>query len=132
MPTVTVIQPKVANDTHRLLRVAAYCRVSSNSDDQLNSYNSQLAYYSHKFEGSETETLIDIYADEGITGTCEEKRTEFLLTAAPERDTFSESVQIPLFPDLRTGLSAGCPVRSRILKSPSPRITTVPTLPEKL
>lgn len=78
MPTVTVIQPKVADDTHRLLRVAAYCRVSSNSDDQLNSYNSQLTYYTHKFENSETETLIDIYADEGITGTCEEKRTEFL------------------------------------------------------
>lgn len=78
MPTVTVIQPKVADDTHSLLRVAAYCRVSSNSDDQLNSYNSQLTYYTHKFENSETETLIDIYADEGITGTCEEKRTEFL------------------------------------------------------
>ena len=78
MPTVTVIQPRVADDTNRLLRVAAYCRVSSSSDDQLNSYNSQLTYYSHKFEDSETETLIDIYADEGITGTCEEKRTEFL------------------------------------------------------
>ncbi|WP_295091057.1 recombinase family protein [Ruminococcus sp.] len=78
MPTVTVIQPKVTDNEHRLLRIAAYCRVSSNSDDQLNSYNSQLTYYTHKFENSETETLIDIYADEGITGTCEEKRTEFL------------------------------------------------------
>ncbi len=77
MPTVTVIQPKVADDTQRILRVAAYCRVSSSSDDQLNSYNSQLSYYSHKFENSEKETLIDIYADEGITGTCEEKRGEF-------------------------------------------------------
>ena len=78
MPTVTVIQPKVADDTQHLLRVAAYCRVSSSSDDQLNSYNSQLSYYSHKLEDSETETLIDIYADEGISGTSEEKRTEFL------------------------------------------------------
>ena len=78
MPTVTVIQPKAADNEKRLLRIAAYCRVSSNSEDQLNSYNSQLTYYSHKFENSETETLIDIYADEGITGTCEEKRTEFL------------------------------------------------------
>ena len=56
MPTVTVIQPKVADDTHSLLRVAAYCRVSSNSDDQLNSYNSQLTYYSHIFENSEKES----------------------------------------------------------------------------
>ncbi len=78
MPTVTVIQPKVTDDVQRLLRVAAYCRVSSSSDDQLNSYNSQLTYYSHKFENSETEALIDIYADEGITGTSTEKRTEFL------------------------------------------------------
>ena len=78
MPTVTVIQPKVTGNEQRLLRIAAYCRVSSTSDDQLNSYNSQLTYYTHKFEDSETETLIDIYADEGITGTCEEKRTEFL------------------------------------------------------
>ncbi|SFW48956.1 recombinase family protein [Ruminococcus flavefaciens] len=78
MPTVTVIQPKVADDAQRLLRVAAYCRVSSSSDDQLNSYNSQLTYYSHKFEKSETECLIDIYADEGISGTSEENRTEFL------------------------------------------------------
>ena len=78
MPTVTVIQPKVADNEQLLLRIAAYCRVSSSSEDQLNSYNSQLTYYTHKFENSETEMLIDIYADEGITGTCEEKRTEFL------------------------------------------------------
>ena len=78
MPTVTVIKPKTADEANRLIRVAAYCRVSSDSEDQLNSYNSQLAYYSHLFDGSETETLVDIYADEGITGTCENKRTDFL------------------------------------------------------
>ena len=78
MPTVTVIQPKVADGTQSILRVAAYCRVSSSSDDQLNSYNSQLTYYSHKFEDSETETLIDIYAHEDITGTYEEKSSKLL------------------------------------------------------
>ena len=77
MPTVTVIQPITANLTEQKLRVAAYCRVSSSSDDQLNSYIAQVNYYSHKFEDSETETLVDIYADEGITGTCENKRLEF-------------------------------------------------------
>lgn len=77
MPMVTVIQPKVTDDAQCLIRVAAYCRVSSSSDDQLNSYNSQLVYYTHKFEESKTEVLIDIYADEGITGTSEEKRLEF-------------------------------------------------------
>ena len=77
MPTVTVIQPKVADDAQRLLRVAAYCRVSSSSDDQLNSYNSQLTYYSHKFEKSETECLIDIYADEGISAVSTKHRDGF-------------------------------------------------------
>lgn len=76
MATVTVIQPIMAKETNKL-RVAAYCRVSSSSKDQLNSYQSQLIYYSHKFENSDTEELIDLYADEGITGTCEDKREEF-------------------------------------------------------
>ena len=78
MPKVTVIQPLTVQEENRILRVAAYCRASSDSEDQLNSYMTQVNYYSHLFENSSTETLVDIYADEGITGTCEEKRTEFL------------------------------------------------------
>lgn len=77
MPIVTVIQPTAQQETV-MLRVAAYCRVSSSSEDQLNSYMAQMTYYSHKFENSETEILVDLYADEGITGTCQEKRIEFL------------------------------------------------------
>lgn len=76
MATVTVIQPITATETNKL-RVAAYCRVSSSSEDQLNSYQAQLTYYSHKFEDSDTEELVDLYADEGITGTREDKRDEF-------------------------------------------------------
>jgi len=76
MATVTVIQPITVTDTNKL-RVAAYCRVSSSSEDQLNSYQAQLTYYSHRFEDSDTEELVDLYADEGITGTREDKRDEF-------------------------------------------------------
>lgn len=76
MATVTVIQPITATETNKL-RVAAYCRVSSSSEDQLNSYQAQLTYYSHKFEDSTTEELVELYADEGITGTREDKRDEF-------------------------------------------------------
>lgn len=61
MATVTVIQPITATETNKL-RVAAYCRVSSSSEDQLNSYQAQLTYYSHKFEDSDTEELVDLYA----------------------------------------------------------------------
>lgn len=77
MPTVTVIQPTLVERTAKI-RVAAYCRVSCSSEDQLNSYMAQVTYYSHKFEDSETEILVDVYADEGITGTREDKREEFL------------------------------------------------------
>ena len=76
MANVTIIPPSIQAETGRI-RVAAYCRVSSGSDDQLNSYMAQMAYYRHKFDDSETETLTDIYADEGITGTRDDKRTEF-------------------------------------------------------
>ena len=77
MPTVTVIQPTIAEEQTAKIRCAAYCRVSSDSEDQLNSFMAQTRYYSHFFEDSETEELIDIYADEGITGTREDKRDEF-------------------------------------------------------
>jgi len=76
MATITVIQPSIMTETVKR-RVAAYCRVSSSSEDQLNSYQAQLTYYSHKFEDSKTEELVDLYADEGITGTREDKRDEF-------------------------------------------------------
>lgn len=77
MPTVTIIEPISEIKTDNKLRVAAYCRVSSNSADQQNSYAVQLAYYGSKFSDSETETLVEIYADEGISGTRDDKRAEF-------------------------------------------------------
>lgn len=77
MPSVIRIEPTKADMLIPKLRCAAYCRVSSSSEDQLNSYAAQIKYYSSIFEDSETEELVDIYADEGITGTSEDKRTEF-------------------------------------------------------
>ena len=77
MPTVTVIQPTLTEEKTAKIRCAAYCRVSSDSEDQLNSFMAQTRYYSQLFEDSEADELIDIYADEGITGTREDKRGEF-------------------------------------------------------
>ena len=77
MSTVTVIQPTIAEEKSRIIRCAAYCRVSSDSEDQLNSLMAQTRYYGKFFENSETEILVDIYADEGVTGTREDKREEF-------------------------------------------------------
>ena len=77
MPTVTVIQPTIAEEQNKKIRCAAYCRVSSDSEDQLNSFMAQTRYYEKAFEKSDREQLVDIYADEGITGTREDKRDEF-------------------------------------------------------
>ena len=77
MPKVTIISANTEIENSGKIRCAAYCRVSSSSEDQLNSYAAQIRYYSSVFEGSETEELVDVYADEGITGTSEEKRDEF-------------------------------------------------------
>lgn len=65
-------QPK-----ERRLRVAAYARVSSASDEQLNSFAAQNRYYTELISSKENWELVDIYADEGITGTSIEKRDDF-------------------------------------------------------
>lgn len=59
------------------LRVAAYARVSSSSDEQLNSFAAQNRYYTELISNKDNWQLVDIYADEGITGTSIEKRDDF-------------------------------------------------------
>lgn len=60
------------------LRVAPYCRVSTDNEEQLNSYNAQIAYYTEKISATPEWTMVRLYADEGITGTSMKKRKEFL------------------------------------------------------
>ncbi len=58
---VTIIPPSESKpDT---LRVAAYCRVSSDSSDQLHSYASQIRKYTEEIKHHEDWELVDIYAD---------------------------------------------------------------------
>ena len=59
------------------LRVAAYCRVSSDSSDQMNSFAAQLNYYTTLISGKDNWTMTDIYADAGISGTSAQKRPDF-------------------------------------------------------
>ena len=72
---VTEIKPIEAAGTQKI-RLAIYCRVSSDSEDQLHSFANQIRYYSTYVQGHPEYTLVDIYADEGITGTSMEKRDE--------------------------------------------------------
>ena len=60
------------------LQVAAYCRVSTDQEEQQSSYQAQIDYYTAKINGNKDWTLAGIFADEGITGTSAKKRTEFL------------------------------------------------------
>ena len=57
--------------------MAAYCRVSSSSEDQLNSFAAQNIHYTQYITEHDDWRLVDIYADEGITGTSVEKREDF-------------------------------------------------------
>lgn len=59
------------------LRVAAYTRVSSDSEDQLNSFAAQNRYYTELISDKAEWRMVDIYADEGITGTSVTKRDDF-------------------------------------------------------
>ena len=58
-------------------RVAAYARVSTDEEEQLNSYEAQKTYYTQKIQDSPDWEMAGIYADEGISGTSLKKRTQF-------------------------------------------------------
>lgn len=60
------------------LRVAAYCRVSTGDEDQKNSYESQVKYYTQKINENEEWEYVEVYADEAITGTQTKKRNDFM------------------------------------------------------
>lgn len=72
---VSQIPPRERNPA--TLRVAAYCRVSSDSSDQLHSYAAQIRNYTDEISRHDGWELVDIYADEGLTGTRMDQREDF-------------------------------------------------------
>lgn len=60
-----------------MMKVAAYCRVSTDKEDQVNSFESQQRYFKEYIERQPDWELFDIYADEGISGTSTKKRASF-------------------------------------------------------
>ena len=79
--TVSLIEPKssllVDKEKYRQKRVAAYCRVSTDSEEQLTSYENQKKFYTDMIAKNPEWQLAGIYADEGISGTRADKRPEF-------------------------------------------------------
>lgn len=59
------------------LRVAAYCRVSTDREDQANSLASQKSYFTDYIQQHDDWILVDIYPDEGISGTTTRHREQF-------------------------------------------------------
>lgn len=59
------------------LRVAAYCRVSTDDEDQIKSYNSMVTHYTELIQNNKEWIFSGIYADKAITGTKIDKRDEF-------------------------------------------------------
>lgn len=70
-------QTEISRSKYQQLRVAAYCRVSTEQEEQQNSYQVQIAYYTDLINRKKEWSLVGIFADEGISGTQTKKRTEF-------------------------------------------------------
>ena len=81
--TVTVIPPSINPMTHLTdtplykLRVAAYARVSTDSDEQFTSYEAQIDYYTQYIQRNPEWTFVKVYTDEGISGTNTKHRVGF-------------------------------------------------------
>ncbi len=71
-----IIEPSI-NQIPQKLKVAGYARVSSNSDDQLNSFSAQVNNYTNYITDNKEWQFVEVYADEGISGVSLEKRNDF-------------------------------------------------------
>ena len=67
----------IMSDEKPKLRVAAYCRVSTDSEEQASSYEVQVEHYTQFIQNNREWELAGIYADDGISGTSTKKRDEF-------------------------------------------------------
>lgn len=79
--TVRIIEPTKPPErleTKKRLRTAAYCRVSTDSDEQEKSFDAQVEAYTDMIMKNPEWTLVDIFADEGISGTQTKNRKDFM------------------------------------------------------
>lgn len=76
IPARREMRNRAAAIAHKI-RVAAYCRVSTEQDEQLNSFENQVTYYTEYINRNPQYELAGIYADEGISGTSTKRRENF-------------------------------------------------------
>ena len=76
IPARPVFEIRGSQETAKL-KVCAYCRVSTDTDEQLTSYQAQMKHYSEFIDQNPSWDFAGIYADEGISGTSTKNRTQF-------------------------------------------------------
>jgi len=77
IPAIKRVGNNKSNESKPKVRVAAYCRVSTDSDEQATSYDIQIEHYTNFIKKNPEWELAGIFADDGITGTNTKKREEF-------------------------------------------------------
>ena len=77
IPAKRQVGNSARQDTKPKLRVAAYCRVSTDSDEQATSYEAQVSHYTEYIQKNPEWEFAGIFADDGISGTNTKKREEF-------------------------------------------------------
>jgi DNA invertase Pin-like site-specific DNA recombinase len=77
IPAKKIIGTQKPSDKAQKKRVAAYCRVSTDSDEQESSYETQIEHYTSFIKSHPDWELAGIYADDGISGTNTKKRDDF-------------------------------------------------------
>lgn len=77
-PTTLTSNENIVNSLNVKKRVCAYARVSTNQEDQLNSYNAQIKEYETRIKSNPDWEFVKLYADEGLSGTSTKFRKSFL------------------------------------------------------
>ena len=67
----------ISDTAQKKKRVAAYARVSTDSEEQLSSYEAQVGFYTRHIQGNPEWEFVKVYTDEGISGTNTKKREGF-------------------------------------------------------
>lgn len=75
--SVSALTPLSSENVQHKRRVAAYARVSTDSDEQLSSYAAQVDFYTQYIHSNPEWEFVDVYTDEGISGTNTKKRDGF-------------------------------------------------------
>lgn len=78
IPAIKILRNNVNTPASVKLRVAAYARVSTDSDDQMNSFEAQCDYYNRKLGQDNNVTYVGLYADPGLSGTKMRTRKRFM------------------------------------------------------